>query len=88
MLPNLTFTLGTGTGAMGRHTKRGGYKVDWNRVRTYVVPDLEGFTVSERRVKRSNKGYVTLTTFIDSLAPMFPERPLHQRILNKPSMYS
>lgn len=31
---------------MGRHTKSGGYKVDWTKVRTFVVPDLEGFTVS------------------------------------------
>lgn len=39
-------SIGTGSGAMGRHTKRGGYIIDWNKVRTYVVPDLEGFTVS------------------------------------------
>ncbi|ORX61584.1 hypothetical protein DM01DRAFT_1404357 [Hesseltinella vesiculosa] len=37
---------GTGSGAMGKHTKKGGYKVDWNRVRTFVVPDLEGFTLA------------------------------------------
>jgi hypothetical protein len=37
--------LGTGSGAMGRHTKNGGYLVDWNKVRSFVVPDLEGFTV-------------------------------------------
>lgn len=86
MLPNLTFTLGTGTGAMGRHTKRGGYKVDWNRVRTYVVPDLEGFTVSDRE-KRAPWIYDADNVF-DSLVHMFPERLLHQRILNKPSMYS
>lgn len=30
---------------MGRHTKSGGYLVDWNKVRTFVVPDLENFTV-------------------------------------------
>ena len=29
---------GTGTGAMGRHTKHGGYIIDWRKVRTYVVP--------------------------------------------------
>ncbi|CAG8593280.1 8090_t:CDS:2, partial [Paraglomus occultum] len=28
----------TGTGAMGRHTKYGGYVIDRSRVRTYVVP--------------------------------------------------
>ncbi|KAG0189673.1 hypothetical protein DFQ28_003101 [Apophysomyces sp. BC1034] len=40
------FYKGTGSGAMGRHTKRGGYIIDWNKVRTFVVPDLEGFAVS------------------------------------------
>jgi hypothetical protein len=33
---------------MGRHTKRGGYLIDWNKVRTFVVPDLTDFTVSIR----------------------------------------
>ncbi|CAO3595837.1 unnamed protein product [Absidia cylindrospora] len=49
ILQNVTHTttcLGTGTGAMGRHTKNGGYKVDWNKVRTFVVPDLEGFSLA------------------------------------------
>ncbi|KAI8084120.1 mitochondrial ribosomal protein L27-domain-containing protein [Gilbertella persicaria] len=36
---------GTGSGAMGRHTKNGGYLVDWNKVRTFVVPDLENFSL-------------------------------------------
>jgi hypothetical protein len=33
---------------MGRHTKKGGYIVDWSRVRTYMVPSneaMEGFKV-------------------------------------------
>jgi len=29
---------GVGTGSMGRHTKHGGYIIDWKKVRTYVVP--------------------------------------------------
>ncbi|KAL9074225.1 MAG: hypothetical protein Q9161_002419 [Pseudevernia consocians] len=33
------FYKGTGTGAMGRHTKHGGYIIEWRKVRTYVVPD-------------------------------------------------
>lgn len=38
---------GTGTGSMGRHTKYGGYVVEWRKVRTYVVPaDMKGFMVS------------------------------------------
>jgi hypothetical protein len=36
---------GNRTGAMGRHTKYGGYKIDWSKVRTYVCPDLSGFHV-------------------------------------------
>lgn len=37
---------GTGSGSMGEHTKHGGYKIDWAKVRTYVVPDLKIFEVS------------------------------------------
>ena len=33
------FYKGTGSGAMGRHTKHGGYVIEWNKVRTYVVPE-------------------------------------------------
>ena len=41
------FYKGTGTGSMGRHTKYGGYILDWNKVRTYVVPPgLDTFKVS------------------------------------------
>ncbi|KAI9825394.1 MAG: hypothetical protein M1832_001124 [Thelocarpon impressellum] len=38
---------GTGSGSMGRHTKHGGYIIDWNKVRTYVVPTgLKDFTLT------------------------------------------
>lgn len=36
---------GTGSGAMGSHTKYGGYKIDWEKVRTYKCPDLSGCEV-------------------------------------------
>ncbi|KAI5211020.1 hypothetical protein AUEXF2481DRAFT_39182 [Aureobasidium subglaciale EXF-2481] len=36
---------GTGSGSMGRHTKYGGYRIDWSKVRTYVVPDLKDFAL-------------------------------------------
>jgi large subunit ribosomal protein L41 len=36
---------GNRTGSMGRHTKWGGYVVDYKKVRTYVCPDLAGFNV-------------------------------------------
>jgi hypothetical protein len=32
------FYKGNRTGAMGRHTKYGGYVVEWEKVRTYVAP--------------------------------------------------
>ncbi|KAK3384551.1 mitochondrial ribosomal protein L27-domain-containing protein [Lasiosphaeria ovina] len=43
---NKGFYKGTGSGAMGRHTKYGGYKIEWSRVRTYVCPSLEGFKLT------------------------------------------
>jgi hypothetical protein len=36
---------GTGSGSMGRHTKYGGYRIDWDKVRTYKVPNLTDFHV-------------------------------------------
>ncbi|CAP66817.1 uncharacterized protein PODANS_4_6880 [Podospora anserina S mat+] len=43
---NKGFYKGTGSGSMGRHTSRGGYIIEWNKVRTYVCPDLTGFKVT------------------------------------------
>ncbi|KAL8807634.1 MAG: hypothetical protein Q9182_000618 [Xanthomendoza sp. 2 TL-2023] len=38
---------GTGSGSMGRHTKHGGYILDYRKVRTYVVPkDLKDFRLT------------------------------------------
>lgn len=42
---NKGFYKGTRTGSMGWHTKHGGYRIDWNKVRTYMVPDLDEFNV-------------------------------------------
>ena len=43
------FYKGTGSGAMGRHTKHGGYVIEWHKVRNYVVPDgLKDFKVWKR----------------------------------------
>lgn len=39
------FYKGNRTGSMGRHTKHGGFVIDWKKVRTYVVPNLAGFQV-------------------------------------------
>ncbi|KAL8671845.1 MAG: hypothetical protein Q9168_003661 [Polycauliona sp. 1 TL-2023] len=38
---------GTGSGSMGRHTKHGGYIIDYRKVRTYVVPaNLKDFKLT------------------------------------------
>ncbi|KAH6680312.1 mitochondrial ribosomal protein L27-domain-containing protein [Halenospora varia] len=36
---NKGYYKGTGTGSTGWHTKHGGYIIDWEKVRTYVVPE-------------------------------------------------
>ncbi|KXX76844.1 hypothetical protein MMYC01_206403 [Madurella mycetomatis] len=43
---NKGFYKGTRTGSMGRHTKHGGYVIEWHKVRTYVCPSLEGFKLT------------------------------------------
>jgi hypothetical protein len=46
-MANKGYYKGTGTGSTGRHTKHGGYVIEWAKVRTYVVPDgLKDFAVS------------------------------------------
>ena len=43
---NKGYYKGTGTGSTGTHTKHGGYVIDWDKVRTYVVPEnLKDFKV-------------------------------------------
>lgn len=43
---NKGFYKGNRTGSMGRHTKYGGYVIEWNKVRTYAVPqNLKDFKV-------------------------------------------
>jgi large subunit ribosomal protein L41 len=43
---NKGFYKGTGTGSTGRHTKHGGYIIEWEKVRTYAVPfNLKDFSV-------------------------------------------
>ncbi|KAI5810306.1 mitochondrial ribosomal protein L27-domain-containing protein [Peziza echinospora] len=34
------FYKGNRTGTIGRHTKHGGFIIDWDKVRTYVAPDM------------------------------------------------
>jgi hypothetical protein len=61
---------GTRVGAMGRHTKHGGYKIDWARVRTYVVPDLThfmvGFCITETTVIMADSTFPQLKPFVSA----------------------
>ncbi|RCI16725.1 hypothetical protein L249_2768 [Ophiocordyceps polyrhachis-furcata BCC 54312] len=44
---NKGFYKGNRTGSMGSHTKWGGYRIDWAKVRTYVVPqNLDAFKLT------------------------------------------
>ena len=54
---NKGFYQGTSTGSMGRHTKFGGYVLDWQKVRTYVVPpEVNSFKVrTPRRREGGNR---------------------------------
>lgn len=46
------FYKGTGSGSMGRHTRFGGYIIDWKKVRTYVVPEgLDTFKVCSNHIQ-------------------------------------
>ena len=51
---NKGYYKGTGTGSMGRHTKYGGYVIEWPKVRTYVVPEgLSAFKVRSILMRQS-----------------------------------
>ncbi|KAK4105176.1 hypothetical protein N658DRAFT_491621 [Parathielavia hyrcaniae] len=59
---NKGFYKGTRTGSMGRHTKHGGYIIDWKKVRTYVCPSLDGFKLTPfvtRNMQRTFGQYET-----------------------------
>ncbi|KAJ6442117.1 50S ribosomal protein YmL27 [Purpureocillium lavendulum] len=54
------FYKGNRTGSMGRHTKYGGYVIEWNKVRTYSVPDLKDFKLTpfvSRQIKAQSGDY-------------------------------
>ncbi|KAK7753888.1 60S ribosomal protein L27, mitochondrial [Diatrype stigma] len=46
------FYKGTRTGTVGKHTKYGGFVIDWSKVRTYVCPPLENFKLTPFVVTR------------------------------------
>jgi large subunit ribosomal protein L41 len=64
------FYKGNRTGSMGRHTKYGGYVIEWNKVRTYTVPEnLKDFkvTISDRR-QRGKRGCSSHGCILTSLS--------------------
>ncbi|KAL2350201.1 hypothetical protein BJ546DRAFT_1007660 [Cryomyces antarcticus] len=67
---------GNRTGSMGEHTKWGGYKIDYAKVRTYVVPDLKGFQLTPfvvTRIQVPRGGYTG-----DPKGPLSGERYLQR----------
>lgn len=54
------FYKGNRTGSMGRHTKHGGYIIDFKKVRTYICPDLMDFNVSNESLLRRDLPQTTL----------------------------
>ncbi|KAL2132103.1 hypothetical protein VTI74DRAFT_4226 [Chaetomium olivicolor] len=54
---NKGFYKGTRTGSMGRHTKHGGYIIEWDKVRTYVCPPLDGFKLTPFVTKNMPRTY-------------------------------
>lgn len=59
---NKGFYKGTRTGSMGRHTKKGGYVIEFEKVRTFVVPSLVDFNVSlPFSVFRPQRSSLTIT---------------------------
>ena len=42
---NKGFYRGSRTGTVGKHTKYGGFKLDFKKVRSYACPSLDGFKV-------------------------------------------
>ena len=59
---------GNRTGSIGSHTKWGGYRIDWKKVRTHVVPtSFETFEVGSAinlLLKNGNSSTEQLTPFV------------------------
>lgn len=62
---NKGYYKGTGTGSMGRHTKYGGYVIEWPKVRTYVVPaGLSAFKVGDASWPRCISNVIHGSVFV------------------------
>ena len=73
------FYKGTGSGSTGRHTKHGGYIIEWHKVRNYVVPSgLKDFPVGAQSYLSTAEMYVHNDT-VDALR--YEEDEAHERPL-------
>jgi len=70
---NKGFYKGTGSGSMGRHTKHGGYVIEYRKVRTYVVPKgLGDFKLTPFVTKKMAPTYGDYTEQGDAEGPRSP----------------
>jgi large subunit ribosomal protein L41 len=80
------FYKGNRTGSMGRHTKYGGYVIEWSKVRTYVVPkDLPQFEVCKSSSAVASMVSPNANRARDSLAQLKPF--VSKQIKQKPGDY-
>ncbi|CAF9924180.1 MAG: hypothetical protein GOMPHAMPRED_003542 [Gomphillus americanus] len=71
---NKGYYKGTGSGSMGWHTKHGGYRIDWKKVRTYIVPTaLEGFKLTPFVTKKMKPLKGDFAMLKPGLSPMSGE---------------
>ncbi|KAF9582361.1 hypothetical protein BGW38_000297 [Lunasporangiospora selenospora] len=70
------FYKGTRSGAMGRHTKRGGYFIEWEKVRSFVVPDLADFKLLPyvSRSTQKTTGAFTAKDYFKKADAVIPEK--------------
>jgi len=66
------FYKGNRVGALGRHTRRGTYQIDYNRVRTYVVP--YNLKTSNVRPSLQPSLMIQLSPFVPRLLPPVKSR--------------
>ncbi|KAF9916061.1 hypothetical protein BX616_004716 [Lobosporangium transversale] len=67
---------GTGSGSMGRHTKRGRYVIEWEKVRSFVVPDLTDFKLLPyvSRSTQKTTGAFTAKDYLKRIEVPTPEK--------------
>lgn len=81
---NKTFYKGTRSSGIGRHTKFGGYVIDWEKVQTFVVPSKEVWNHSLTPLIDETVPEVT-NTFAGFKGPTDPQ--LYLKKLNEYILY-